>query len=139
MRHAAALRHIYVGIIEDTTELALAPLLKPLLKPLLTPLMICFLFKPEPLPTPVQKCSNKPSFNSIEVIVLPNIKYTPLLVSTILNFLLLSRVLKGLYKLYTVLPIQLFILLLLTLHFPYITFPFDYLIIYYLSHHLWLL
>ena len=45
-----------------------------------------------------------------------------LLVSTILNFLLLSRVLKGLYRLYTVLPIQLLTLLLLTLHFPYVTF-----------------
>ena len=53
MRYAAALRHIYVGIIEDTIELALAPLLKPLLEPLLTLLMIYSLSKPEPLPTPI--------------------------------------------------------------------------------------
>ena len=44
---------MYVGIIEDTIELALVPLLKPLLKPLLTPLMIYFWFKLEPLPIPI--------------------------------------------------------------------------------------
>ena len=53
MRYAAALRHIYIGTIEDTTELTLAPLLKPLLKPLLIPLIIYSLFKPKPLPTPI--------------------------------------------------------------------------------------
>ena len=53
MCYAAALRHIYVGIIEDTIELALAPLLKSLLEPLLTSLMIRFLSKLEPLPIPV--------------------------------------------------------------------------------------
>ena len=53
MRYAATLRHIYVGTIEDTTELALAPLLKPLLEPLLTLLIIYSLFKLEPLPTPI--------------------------------------------------------------------------------------
>ena len=105
-------------------ELALAPLLKPLLEPLLTPLTICFLFKPEPLPMPIWEYFNKPSFNPVEVIILPNIKYVLLLVSTILNFLLLSKVLEGLYKLYTVLPIQLLILLLFTLHFLYTTFTF---------------
>ena len=124
MRYAAALRHIYVGTIEDTTELAPAPLLKPLPEPLLTPLMIYSLSKPEPLPTPIWEHSNKPSFNPAEAIVLPNIKHMPLLVFTILNFLLLSRVPKNLYKLCTVLPIQLLTLLLFTLHFPYITFTF---------------
>ena len=58
------------------------------------------------------------------MIILPNIKYVPLLVFTVLNFLLLSRVLEGLYKLYTILPIQLLTLLLFTLYFPYITFTF---------------
>ena len=53
MRHTAALRHIYAGIIEDTTELAPAPLSKPLLEPLLTPLIIRSLFKLEPLPIPI--------------------------------------------------------------------------------------
>ena len=53
MRHAAALRYIYAGIIEDTIELALVPLLKPLLEPLLSPLIIYSLFKPEPLPIPI--------------------------------------------------------------------------------------
>ena len=53
MCYTAALRHIYAGIIEDTTELALVPLLKPLLEPLLTPLIIRFLFKPEPLSIPI--------------------------------------------------------------------------------------
>ena len=124
MRYATALRHIYIGIIEDTTELASAPLLKLLLKPLLTLLIIHSLFKLEPLPTPIWEHFNKPSFNPAKVIILPDIKYMPLLVSTILNFLLLSRVLKGLYKHYAVLPIQLFTLLLLTLHFPYIIFIF---------------
>ena len=124
MRYAAALRHIYAGTIEDTTKLALVPLSKPLLEPLLTSLIIYFLSKPEPLPTPIWEYFNKPSFNSAEAIILLNIKYALLLVSTVLNFLLLSRVLKGLYKLYTVLPIQLLTLLLLTLHFPYIIFTF---------------
>ena len=96
---------MYAGIIEDTIELALVPLLKPLLEPLLTPLTIYSLFKPEPLPMPILEYSNKPSFDPVEVIILPNIKYALLLVSTILNFLLLSRVLESLYKLYTVLPI----------------------------------
>ena len=96
---------MYVGIIKNTTELTLAPLLKPLLEPLLTLLMICSLSKLEPLPIPVWEYFNKPSFNPIEAIILPNIKYVLLLVFTILNFLLLSRILKGLYKLYTVLPI----------------------------------
>ena len=105
MCHAAALRHIYTGIIEDTIELAPASLLKPLLEPLLTPLIIYSLFKPEPLPMPIWEHSNKPSFNPVEAIILFNIKYASLLVSTILNFLLLSKVLEGLYKLYTVLPI----------------------------------
>ena len=53
MRHAAALRHIYAGIIEDTIKLALAPLLKPLPEPLLTPLIIYSLSKLEPLPIPI--------------------------------------------------------------------------------------
>ena len=53
MRHAAALRQIYVGTIEDTIELALMPLLKPLPEPLLTPLMIYSLSKLEPLPIPI--------------------------------------------------------------------------------------
>ena len=115
---------MYAGIIEDTIELALAPLLKPLLEPLLTPLIIYSLSKPEPLPIPIWEHSNKPSFNFVEAIILPNIKHAPLLVSTILNFLLSSRVLEGLYKLYTVLPIQLLTLLLFTLHFPHVTFTF---------------
>ena len=50
MRYTAALRHIYIGIIEDTIEFTLVPLLKPLLEPLLTFLIIYFLSKPEPLP-----------------------------------------------------------------------------------------
>ena len=86
-------------------ELTLVPLLKPLLEPLLTPLMIYSLFKLEPLPTSIWEYSNKPSFNPIEVIILPNIKYVLLLVFTVLNFLLLGEVLEGLYKLYTILPI----------------------------------
>ena len=53
MRHTATLRQIYAGIIEDTIELTPAPLLKPLPEPLLTSLIICFLSKPEPLPTPI--------------------------------------------------------------------------------------
>ena len=53
MRYTAALRHIYIGIIEDIIELALAPLLKPLPEPLLTPLIIHFLSKLEPLPIPI--------------------------------------------------------------------------------------
>ena len=53
MRHTAALRHMYVGTIEDTIEFTPAPLLKPLLKPLLTPLTIYSLSKPEPLPIPI--------------------------------------------------------------------------------------
>ena len=105
MYYTAALRYIYIGIIEDTIELALVPLLKPLLEPLLTLLMICSLSKLKPLPIPIWEYFNKPSFNSAEAIILLNIKYALLLVFTILNFLLLSRVLKGLYKLYTVLPI----------------------------------
>ena len=105
MYYTAALRQMYTGTIEDTIELALALLLKPLLEPLLIPLMIHSLFKPEPLHIPIWERSNKPSFDPIEAIILPNIKYVLLLVSTVLNFLLLSRVLKSLYKLYTVLPI----------------------------------
>ena len=105
MCYTTALRHIYTGIIEDTIELAPAPLLKPLLEPLLAPLTICFLFKLEPLPTPIWEYFNKPFFDPIEAIILPNIKYILLLVFTVLNFLLLSRVLEGLYKLYTILPI----------------------------------
>ena len=50
MHSTAALRYMYAGIIEDTMELALVPLLKPLPEPLLTPLIIYSLFKPEPLP-----------------------------------------------------------------------------------------
>ena len=53
MCYAAALKHIYIGIIEDTTELTPAPLLKPLLEPLLTPLIIHSLFKLEPLFMPI--------------------------------------------------------------------------------------
>ena len=53
MRYTAALRHIYAGTIEDTTELTPVPLLKPLPEPLLTPLMIYSLSKPEPLPIPI--------------------------------------------------------------------------------------
>ena len=44
---------MYAGIIEDTIELALVPLLKPLPEPLLTPLMIYSLFELEPLPIPI--------------------------------------------------------------------------------------
>ena len=124
MRHAAALRHMYAGTIEDTTELAPAPLSKPLPEPLLTPLTIRSLSEPEPLPLPVWERSDKPSFDPAEAIVLPDIKHAPLLVSTALNFLLSSRVPEGLYKLCAVLPIQLLTLLLLTLHFPHITFTF---------------
>ena len=86
--------------------------------------MIYSLFKPEPLPTPIWEYSNKPSFDPTEVIILLNIKHAFLLVFTILNFLLLSIVLKGLYKLYTILPIQLLTLLLFILHFPYTIFTF---------------
>ena len=96
---------MYAGIIEDTIELAPVPLLKPLPEPLLTPLIICSLSKLKSLPMPIWEHFNKPSFNPIEVIILPNIKYILLLVSTVLNFLLLSKVLEGLYKLYTILPI----------------------------------
>ena len=124
MHYTTALRQMYVGTIKDTTELALVPLLKSLPEPLLTPLMIYSLSKPEPLPVPIWEHSNKPSFDSVKVIVLPNIKHVLLLIFIILNFLLLSRVLKGLYKLYTILPIQLLTLLLLTLHFLYIIFTF---------------
>ena len=53
MCYTAALRHIYIGTIEDTIEFTLAPLLKPLLEPLLTPLIIYFLFELEPLPIPI--------------------------------------------------------------------------------------
>ena len=73
MCYATALRHIYVGIIEDTMELTLVPLSKPLLEPLLTPLMICFLSKLEPLPVPIWEHFNKPSFNFVKAIILPNI------------------------------------------------------------------
>ena len=96
---------MYAETIEDTIELTLAPLLKPLLEPLLTLLMICSLSKLEPLPIPIWEYFNKPSFNSAEAIILLNIKYALLLVFTILNFLLLSRVLESLYKVCTVLPI----------------------------------
>ena len=74
MYYTTVLRHIYAGIIEDTIELALAPLLKPLPEPLLTPLIIYSLSKLEPLPIPIWEYSNKPSFNSIKAIILPNIK-----------------------------------------------------------------
>ena len=53
MCHAAVLRQMYTGTIEDTIELTLAPLLKPLPEPLLTPLIIYFLFKLEPLLIPI--------------------------------------------------------------------------------------
>ena len=49
MHYTAALRYMYAGIIEDTMELALVPLLKPLPEPLLTPLIIYFLSKLKPL------------------------------------------------------------------------------------------
>ena len=78
LRYAAALRHIYIVATEKDNYKGNA----------------------------VTKRSNEPSFNPAEAIASPNIKHVPLLVSSpSLNSLLTSRVLEGLYKLCSVLPV----------------------------------